>query len=439
MLNSLRKIISFENPLRLLWHRFKGILAALAYGFPGKSMVVIGVTGTNGKTTTTHMIEHILREGGKKVAMLSTADFSINGKKEPNLSKKTTMSPFKTQAFLRRCQREGAEYVVIEASSHALHQSRLWGTAFNISVITNITHEHLDYHGTMEKYAAAKRILFEMVEKNCRRPKSEKLQNIPHQNAFVLNTADEFYKSFKKIHCPVNIEYGLKQGNLQASDPHYSKQGASFTLTYHKDSAKVNLPMMGEYNVENALAATGAALACKLSLSNVAHALKSFEGVEGRMERIKSPRGCEVVVDFALTPDALEKLYGVLRATTTGRLIGLIGSCGDRDKEKRPAMGEIVARHCDLTIVTDEEPYSEDPMAIMEAILEGAKKVKTFGDDLLLIEDRYAAIEEAISRAGEGDTVVLTGMGSFTTRTMNSGPIEWDDRKVAREIIQKNS
>jgi UDP-N-acetylmuramoyl-L-alanyl-D-glutamate--2,6-diaminopimelate ligase len=146
-----------------------------------------------------------------------------------------------------------------------------------------------------------------------------------------------------------------------------------------------------------------------------------------------------VVVDFALTPDALDKLYKTLKETTSGRLIGLIGSCGDRDKEKRPKMGEIVASHCDITIVTDEEPYSEDPKLIMKAVLEGAKKVKKMGDTLKLIEDRYEAMEHAIKNAEAGDVIVVTGMGSFQTRTMNSGPMPWDDREIAREIIQKYS
>ncbi|MFH1410474.1 MAG: UDP-N-acetylmuramyl-tripeptide synthetase, partial [Patescibacteria group bacterium] len=353
MLNYLRKKISYDNPLRLFWHRVKGVTAAVRYGFPAKRMVVIGVTGTNGKTTTTHMIEHILRSSGKKVAMISTSDFSINGKHKPNLSKKTTMSPFKTQKFLSDCVKKKVDYAVIEASSHALHQSRLWGIPFAISVITNITHEHLDYHGTMEKYAEAKKILFKNVSKNCRRKESETIHHIPHIKAFVLNTADKYYDKFKEVHCPVNIDYGLERGDLRAKDITYTKYGSKFAMKYHGQTVGVNLPLAGGFNVENALAATGVALACKLSLEEIKNALNSFEGVGGRMERIKSPKGFEVIVDFALTPDALDKLYKVLKETTEGRLIGLIGSCGDRDKEKRPAMGEIVASYCDLTIVTD--------------------------------------------------------------------------------------
>ena len=439
MLNYLRKKISYDNPLRLIWHQFKGMAAAIRYGFPGKKMVVIGITGTNGKTTTTHMIEHILRSAGKKVAMISTSDFSIDGKKKPNLSKKTTMSPFKTQAFLRKCLKNKVDYAVIEASSHALHQSRLWGIPFSISVITNITHEHLDYHGTMEKYAEAKKLLFKNVSKNCRRKENETVSHIPHIKAFVLNTADKYYDKFREVHCPVNIAYGLGQGDLQANDITFTKHGSRFALRYQDDIIGVDLPLVGGYNVENALAAAGAALTCKVSLGEIAPALNSFEGVEGRMERIKSPKGFEVVVDFALTPDALEKLYSVLKKTTEGRLIGLIGSCGDRDKEKRPKMGEIVASYCDVTIVTDEEPYTEDPKAIMEAVLAGARKIKKMGDSLKLIEDRHEAMEDAIKNARTGDVIVVTGMGSFQTRTMNNGPIPWDDRQIARELINKYS
>jgi UDP-N-acetylmuramoyl-L-alanyl-D-glutamate--2,6-diaminopimelate ligase len=437
MLDYLRKKIGHDNPIRLFWHRLKGITAAVRYGFPGKRMVVIGVTGTNGKTTTTHMIEHILSSAGKKVAMVSTSDFSINGKWKPNLSKKTTLSPFKTQEFLNNCLKKKVDYVVIEASSHALSQSRLWGIPFSISVITNITHEHLDYHGTLEKYAEAKKILFKNVSKNCKRKEAEDVRNIPHVKAFVLNTADQFYEKFREVHCPVNIDYGLDRGDLRAKDITYTKRGSRFAIKYHGETVGVQLPLTGSFNVENALAATGAALSCKVPLEAIKVGLDSFQGVEGRMERIKSPKGFEVVVDFALTPDAINKLYKVLKETTTGRLIGLIGSCGDRDKEKRPKMGEIVASYCDLTIVTDEEPYTEDPMAIMQAVLAGAKKVKKIGEGLELVEDRYEALEQAVKGAEEGDVIVITGMGSFQTRTMNDGPMPWDEREVAREIINK--
>ncbi len=439
MLNWLRKIISYDNPLRRFWHLLKGITAAILYGFPGQQMVCIGVTGTNGKTTTTHMVEHVLQENGKKIAMISTAEFSIMGKHEVNQSKKTTLSPFKTQKFLKKCLKAGVEYVVIESSSHALHQFRLWGIPFSVAAITNITHEHLDYHGTMEKYAAAKRMLFECVSKTAHQKISERVKKIPHQQASILNRADEFYPSFKKVSCPVHIEYGLGEGGLQAREMKYSKTGSTFTLAWKDASTEIVLKLTGSFNVENALAATGVGLACELSLEDIKKGLESFESVPGRMERIKSPKGFEVVVDFALTPDALERLYSELRKTTEGRLIGLIGSCGDRDKEKRPEMGRIVASHCDLTIVTDEEPYSEDPMVIMQAVLEGAKQVKTMGEDLLLIEDRKAAMEHAIKYAQKGDVVVVTGMGSFQTRTMNDGPMEWDEREVARELIEKYS
>jgi len=439
LLNYLRKSISYDNPLRMLWHRAKGISAAIRYGFPGKKMVCIGITGTNGKTTTTHMVEYILRSAGKKVAMISTAEFSINGHHKPNLSKKTTLNPFKTQKFLSDCVKKKVEYVVIESSSHALHQSRLLGIPFTISVITNITHEHLDYHGTLEKYAEAKKILFKTVSKNCKRAEPSDLQKIPHIRAFVLNTADQFYNDFRAVPCPVNIAYGLGQGDLQATDITYTKHNSRFALKYQGGTVGVDLPLVGGYNVENALAATGATLACKLSLEEIKNGLESFESVPGRMERIKSPRGFEVIVDFALTPDALEKFYSVLKKTTTGRIIGLIGSCGDRDKEKRPIMGKLVASYCDLCIVTDEEPYTENPQVIMQAVLEGAKKVKKLGHGLELIEDRYKAIEYAVQHAQKDDVIAVTGMGSFQTRSMNEGPIPWDEREVVREIIQKYS
>ncbi len=439
IINYLRKAISYENPIRVLWHRIKGVTAAVLYSFPAKKMVMIGVTGTNGKTTTTHMIEHILRSAGKRVAMMSTVEFRINGQVFPNESKKTTLSPFATQKFLKKCAQEKVNYVVLESSSHALHQSRLWGIPFAISAITNITHEHLDYHGTMKKYAEAKKILFKTVEKSCKRKEDPEVVHIPHQHAAILNKADQFFEDFYAVHCPTKIVYGVNQGDLTASKIEFSKHGSRFHLSYDGDEIEMELKVAGEFNVENALAATGVGMACKLTLSEVKTALKTFKGVPGRLEKISSPKGFDVIVDFALTPDALERLYKEIKKMAKGRIIGIIGSCGDRDKEKRPDLGRIVAENTDITIVTDEEPYSENPKLIMEAVLEGAKQVKKIRKSLRLIEDRYEAIETAVNEAKKDDVIVVTGMGNFTTRTMNDGPIEWDERKVVKEIIEKNS
>ena len=441
MLNYLRKIISQDNPIRLFWHKLKGIIAAVKNGFPANKMIIIGVTGTNGKTTTVHIIEHLLRLAGKKVAMISTVEYRINGTIEPNLSKKTTLSPFLTQKFLKRCLKNKIEYVVIEASSHALQQSRLFGIHFSIAALTNITHEHLDYHGTMEKYRDAKIILFKNVNKTClfQLATSKMLDAIPHKKTIVLNQADQFFENFKCIKCPHKIIYGFENGNLEASNIAYTKLSSKFTLSYKENKIETKLKMPGFFNIENAMAATGAALACQLNLEQIKNGFETFQGVPGRMERITSPRGFEVIVDFALTPDALEKLYKTLHETALARIIGIIGSCGNRDKEKRPIMGKIVAEHSDITIVTDEEPYSEDPKIIMQAVLKGAKTVKQLGKGLHLIEDRYEAIKFAVQKAQKGDIIVITGMGNYATRTMNDGSIEWDERKVVREIIEKQA
>ena len=440
LLDYFRKKISPDNPFRLLWHKLKGVVAAYKYGFPAKKMVCIGVTGTNGKTTTVHMIEHILRTAGRKVGMISTVAFSVNGRSEPNTSKKTTLSPFLTQKFLKQCVREQVEYVVIEASSHALHQHRLLGIPFSISVLTNITHEHLDYHKTMEKYREAKKILFNNVSQTCRRHPPKEIEHISHKQAMVLNTGDRFFKEFNKISCPTKITYGFEEGNLKAHNISYSKFSSKFNLHHGDEITEIELKVPGSFNIENALAAAGAALACKVKLDDIKIGLQIFESVPGRMETIPSPKGFEVVVDFALTPDALKKLYQTIRQTSSNRVIGIIGSAGDRDQEKRPIMGQIVAEHTDITVVTDEEPYSENPLDIMRAVLRGAKMIgKKMGEDLYLIEDRYEAIEFAVKSAQPGDVVIVTGMGSLPTRTMNEGPMPWDEREVVREIITKYS
>lgn len=438
MLNTLRKIISPNNPVRLFWHWSKAFVAALIYRFPGRQLVCIGVTGTNGKTTTTHMIEHLIRSAGKKAAMLSTVEFRIKGKVYPNESKKTTLSPFKTQKFLRQCVKQGVQYAVIESSSHALHQHRLMGISFSIGVLTNITHEHLDYHGTMEDYKNAKKLLFKNAERASRQAESKKAERIPHTKKIILNTADQYFEEFSQLDVE-KTTYGIQEGDLKAINIEVSSDHSHFRVKAGHETHEIRLNIPGLFNVENALAAIGAALACQASWTDIKNAFRTFTGIPGRMERIKSPKGFEVMVDFALTPDALEKLYGELKKIHKGRLIGIIGSCGDRDREKRPLLGEIVAKHCHITIVTDEEPYSEDPMVIMQAVLRGAQRVRPLGADLHLIEDRYQAIEFAVKNAQKDDLIVVTGMGCFGTRTLNNGPIPWDEREVAREIIDKNA
>ncbi len=438
MLNTLRKLISPDNPFRLFYHRLKAVYAAHHFGFPARKMVMIGVTGTDGKTTTVHMIEHILRHASKKVAMMSTVEFRINGEVLPNKSKKTTLSAWQTQKFLKRCLKSKVEYVVVECSSHALHQSRLWGIPFSIAALTNVTHEHLDYHRTMEAYRNAKMLLFKNVSHTCKRQSA--IGNLaPHKQTFVLNMADKYYEDFAKIPCAHKMAYGFGRGDIQVIDATYSKFGSRFALKNGEEVVGVDMRLPGPFNVENAMAAAGVALACEVSLDVIAQALGSFDRVPGRMEVISSPKGFEVIVDFALTPHALSQLYSTLRSTASARIIGIIGSCGDRDKEKRPMMGKIVADNADITIVTDEEPYSENPKSIMEAVYKGALETgKIPRKELYLIEDRYEAIEKAIQLAQKDDLIVVTGMGSFDTRTLNQGPVKWDERAVVKEIIAKN-
>jgi UDP-N-acetylmuramoyl-L-alanyl-D-glutamate--2,6-diaminopimelate ligase len=445
LLDPLRKLISPDNPIRLAYHKLKAVYAAYHFGFPGRKMVMIGVTGTDGKTTTVHMTEHILRHASKKVAMMSTVEFRINGEVIPNKSKMTTMSAWKVQKFLNRCLREKVEYMIVECSSHSLHQSRLWGIPFSIAALTNVTHEHLDYHRTMEAYRDAKMLLFKNVGKTCKHHCffancKLKIENLaPHKQSFVLNRADRYYEDFARLPCSHKMAYGFGQGDIQVSDATYSKFGSRFALKYGEEVVGVDMRLPGPFNAENAMAATGIALACNVSLDVIAQALGSFDRVPGRMEVISSPRGFEVIVDFALTPHALSQLYATLRSTAPARIIGIIGSCGDRDKEKRPMMGKIVAENTDIAIVTDEEPYSEDPKSIMEAVYLGALGTgKIPRKQLYLIEDRYQAIEKAIQLAEKDDIVVVTGMGSFDTRTLNQGPVKWDEREVVKEIIAKN-
>jgi UDP-N-acetylmuramoyl-L-alanyl-D-glutamate--2,6-diaminopimelate ligase len=417
--------------LKNLYHLKKAILANVFFAFPARKIVVIGVTGTNGKTTTTQMIAKVLEATGKKVAVCSTVNFKIGEKQEVNKTKFTTGSAWALQKFIKKAVNENCYYLVLETSSHALDQFRVWGIDYNIAVITNITREHLDYHLTMEDYEKTKLKLFQITSKAWRRD----TKRIGIVNADMNN--------FKKFVLPAmneNYLYGIDiKANKYQKYPIWKAENLkleNFKSQFEIDGVKFKLNLPGKFNVENALAAVCVGVSQKISMNKIKKQLQTISNVPGRMEKIENDKNINVFIDYALTPDSMEKLGNLMidfKKRNKAKLIWVFGSCGDRDRGKRPIMGKIVEKFADLMIITNEDPYTEDPLKIIEEIEQGITNKKK----LLKIEDRKKAIHEAINKANKNDIVLVTGKGAEENMMIGHQKIPWNDKKIIQNYLKK--
>jgi len=382
------------------YHFILAFLGALIYGFPSKKLILIGVTGTNGKTTTTEMIASIFEKAGKKIALLNSIRFKIGKKEEINKLRMTMPGRFFIQRFLKKAVKEGCEYAILEVTSEGIKQHRHRFLDFKVAVFTNLAPEHIEAHGSFEKYREAKGKFFRATKE-----------------IHVINVEDKNSDYFLKFSAKRKITYGLKTGDINLKN------------------TKIKLKIPGEFNLYNALAAISVAISQGIDKDFAIKVLEEFEGVPGRMEEVIS-KPFKVIVDYAFTPNALKKVYQTLTSNieprTSNKLICVLGSCGGgRDKWKRPVLGEIAAKYCDEVIVTNEDPYDEDPWQIIEQVASGAKgRAKK-------ILDRREAIRTALKLAKEGDIVVITGKGCEPSIVIKGKKIPWDDRKVVREEFQK--
>lgn len=371
-------------------------MAVVWWRWPGQQVFVIGVTGTDGKTTTVHLIDHILRTAGKKTAMISTVSapgFHV-----------TTPNSWQLQRFLRQAVTEAKEYVVLEATSHGLDQFRLWGCHFQMGVLTNVTHEHLDYHRTGKKYLQAKERLFRRVK------------------YAVLNQDDDSCQLIVQMLKCSNVEmitYGIKKK-------------ADITVNNFPFQTK----LWGEHNQYNCLAAIAAGKMLGISDQKIRQAVASFPGVKGRLEEVKVGQPFRVVVDFAHTPNAFQQVLATLRGMTQGKLIHVFGCTGDRDKTKRPLMGAISAKWADKIILTHEDTYHEPMEQIIDQIEIGVKKGgKQLGKNYWRIENRREAIKKALRMAKFNDTILITGVGHQTSLNLGGQEVPWSDQKVVKEFL----
>lgn len=407
----------FPQSIKNLLHLAEAILASWYYGRPAGRIVIMGVTGTNGKTTTANLIARILEEDGKKVALASTINFRVAGKELTNTSKFTTLGGWRLQRFLREAADAGCGYAVLEVSSHALDQRRTAGISFQIAVITNVTREHLDYHRTMERYRAAKRRLFDNSTKA--------VVNLDMwEPDFFLEGASE-RRTYSRIDASADFFAEGIEAGIDGS--RFSVAGVSFSL---------RLP--GVFNIENALAAIATTSSIGVPLLTAARAIAKVTLVPGRMEKIPNRLGATILVDYAVTPDSLEKLYELVASMRKKgtKIISVFGACGDRDRGKRSIMGEIVSSRADVVILTNEDPYHEDPERILDEIEVGVKG-KEAGKDFFRIFDRREAIRKALSLLFSGDILLVTGKGAEETIAIGDSRIPWNDRKVIEEELEK--
>lgn len=409
-------------------------LACAFYRYPAHQLCTIGVTGTDGKTTTSNLISSLLDGAGMRNGLMTTANFKLCGQAWENTTRQSTLEALEIQQFLRRVVDADVKYAVIEATSHGLALQRVRGCAFDVGVVTNITHEHLDFHGTIENYRRAKAQLFEMLD-----PVRDKGLGI--QPIAILNRDDASYEVLKP-YCAVPIlDYGFHQAAaVRAVDVQLQANSTRFRALVPGAEIDAETQLVGRFNVSNCLAAIATATSLGVKPGEIAQGLAGVSGVTGRMERIDEGQPFTVIVDYAHTPDSLEKVLGILRPLTTGKLMVVFGSAGERDVQKRPIMGRIAAQMADFFVITDEDPREEDREQILREIAHGAESAgKHEGCDFLCIADRTQAIASAFANAQAGDTVLLAGKGHEQSIIIGREKMPWDDRQVARDQLRLQS
>lgn len=398
-------------------HKHFAVGANLFYRFPGNGLTLIGVTGTDGKTTTANLIYQILKRSGKKTAVISTVGAIIDGEEFDTGFHVTTPSPFAIQKYLRIAKKRGCTHVVLEVTSHALDQNRVWGIKFDIGVLTNITHEHLDYHKNYLNYVKTKLRLFEASK------------------VAVINSNGEWFEEvLEKIPKDKLITYSLEGKNKN-------------DISLNTIPFKIKTNLIGNFNLENILASYAVTKLLGVDDKTIDEAIQNFKAPPGRQEVLKSRKGYVVVVDFAHTPNSFEKILFEVRRNTTGRLIHVFGCAGERDKSKRPEMGKSASSYDDIIILTAEDPRSESIGEINNQIKEGitsefimADESEQFdGKKVFEINDRLKAIEFALTHASKNDTVIVTGKGHEASINYGKGEIPWSDSKAVKDCLAKEN
>lgn len=402
--------------------RAMAVLADAFYNQPTQKMHLIGVTGTNGKTTITHLIEHIFKSQHKKTGLIGTIEIRI-GDTSYNV-KNTTPESLTLQKTFHQMVEENVEVAMMEVSSHALDLGRVHGCDFDVAVFSNLTQDHLDYHHTMEDYRRAKGLLFAQLGNayNHNRPKFA-----------VLNADDAATEEYIKNTAATVITYGIdRESDIRATNIQITNSGTTFDLTTSTETVRVEMKLIGKFSVYNVLAATAACLVSGIPLSVIVEEIKVLEGVSGRFEVVDAEQDFTVIVDYAHTPDSLENVLKTVKEFAKRNIYVIVGCGGDRDRTKRPIMARIAAEYSTQAILTSDNPRSEDPLAILKDMEEGLDT-----DNYVTIADRAEAIRYAVEAAHAGDVIVIAGKGHETYQIIGKKVFDFDDREVARKMIEE--
>ena len=385
-------------------------LAAAFYGYPAEKLKLIGITGTNGKTSTAIMLKQLFDFCGIKSGLIGTVKNMIGDREYP--SALTTPEYTDLQKLFAEMVDAGCEYCIMEVSSQALAQKRVAGTRFNLGIFTNLTRDHLDYHGTMENYAAAKSELFRMCD-------------------IGLINSDSDYSDYMIKNATCNlVRFGQNSADITAKNVKLHNDGISYTLATKAGEFEISLPVPGDFTVYNSLGAVAAALECSISARDIAQNVQKITGVKGRIEVVSLNTPFTVIIDYAHTPDGLENILSSVRRFASGRILTVFGCGGDRDATKRPIMGKIAAEMSDIVFVTSDNPRSENPEKIIEDILNGIEN----RENIRVNSDRRSAIRDAMLEAKKDDIVLLAGKGHETYQILSTGKIHFDEREVAAKI-----
>jgi UDP-N-acetylmuramoyl-L-alanyl-D-glutamate--2,6-diaminopimelate ligase len=432
--SSVKKLIphSLFNSVEPFGHLVEAVFFNAINGFPARSLKVIGVTGTNGKTSTAFLIHSMMHDAGYKVGLMTTVGFGVEPPIKSQAQHVTNVSPPELMKRLKWMKKQNVEWLILETTSHALVQNRVWGVPYSVAVMTNVTHEHLDYHKTFERYRDAKRKLFKLANRNKKGLRTG-----------IINAEDPSAELFASD-IEKSITYGIKAGELRAINVRAKPSGNEFTAT-DKLRGELNLQIRenlpGMFNVYNSLAVVGVGIAIGMKPESIEKGLAALQGVEGRMTRIDEGQDFEVIVDYAHTPDSFEKLFRDLKPIIKGKLIVLFGSAGRRDEAKRTEQGELAGKYADEVIITEEDDRDIDGLEIIDQIAKGAESHgKTREKDLFLVHDRAEAIKFAIKRASKDDVVLLLGKG-HEKDILRNGPraaelrhLQQDDHNPERVI-----
>jgi UDP-N-acetylmuramoyl-L-alanyl-D-glutamate--2,6-diaminopimelate ligase len=405
-------------------------IAAAFWGFPARRLVTIGVTGTDGKTTTVHLIASVLEAAGLSTGYLSSVAFKTGGDAELNATHMTTVQSPEVQASLAKMVNAGHRYAVIEASSHGLALNRLDECEFDVAVFTTLSSDHLDFHGEVAEYLSAKGRLFEMLDESVDKGVAKMA---------VLNADDPASATLRSRTNARALTYGIDvAADLRAETLRLDALQSDFDVAGPFGRQSVRLPLPGRYSVYDALAAAAAALSLGVRPETIAAGLAAFQGVPGRMEMIDGGQPFRVVVDIASTPEALRRVLQVLRPLAEGRLIVVFGCAGERDRSRRDSMGRVAGELADFALLTNEDPRSEDPEAIIADIAAGLVDAgRHEGSDFVRVVDRREAIRHAFAMSRAGDVVLLAGKGTEQSIVIGDEHVPWDERRVAQEILSR--